>query len=158
MSILLPIRERFYLVRHCYWQAGHALLLPSVCCFVWRCLVHGALSTNSRINTVCCLGYLPVNQKKTLPGSLLPHPHNAPRISQSKAKYPLLKYHQNANILFPINAAVTNTDRRKVRKYPGKRTNFQLVFVHNRSLVEVSELWVLRAISGLLVGRFALGR
>ena len=49
------------------------------------------------------VGYLSVNQKKALPGSLLPHPQYAPCISQSEAKYPLLKYHQNANILFPIN-------------------------------------------------------
>ena len=31
---LLPIGERFYLLRHCFWRTGHATLLASVCCFV----------------------------------------------------------------------------------------------------------------------------
>ena len=51
-----------------------------------------------------------------------------------------------------------NTDRCKVRKHQGKSANFQFVFVHNTTLVEVLELWVLRTISGLPEERFALGR
>ena len=31
---LLPIRERFNLLRHCFWQAGHAIL--SFVCFFFR--------------------------------------------------------------------------------------------------------------------------
>ena len=31
---LLPIRERLYLLRHCFWQAGHAIL--SFVCFFFR--------------------------------------------------------------------------------------------------------------------------
>ena len=51
-----------------------------------------------------------------------------------------------------------NTDRYKVRKHQGKAANFHFVFVHNTTLVEVLELWVLRTIPGLLEERFALGR
>ena len=32
---LLPIRERLYLLRHCFWQAGHAIL-SFVCLFFFR--------------------------------------------------------------------------------------------------------------------------
>ena len=43
-------------------------------------------------------------------------------------------------------------------KHKRKTANFQFVFVHNTTLVEVLELWVLRTISGLPKERFALGR
>ena len=41
---------------------------------------------------------------------------------------------------------------------PGKKSNFQFHREHNTTRVEGLELWVLRAISGLLEERFALGR
>ena len=41
---------------------------------------------------------------------------------------------------------------------PGKKANFQFHRAHNTTRVEGLELWVLRAISGLLEERFALGR
>ena len=48
---LLPIRERLYLLRHCFWQAGHAIL-SFVCLFFFVWWVMSALSalwTDSRI-------------------------------------------------------------------------------------------------------------
>ena len=41
---------------------------------------------------------------------------------------------------------------------PGKKANFQFHREHNTTRVEGLELWVLRAISGLLEERFVLGR
>ena len=67
----------------------------------------------------------------------------------------------------PIRSKVSNsdqtlpsfhTDRCKVRKHQGKTADFHFVFVHNTTPVEVLELWVLRAIPGLLEERFAPGR
>ena len=51
---LLPIRERLYLLRHCFWQAGHAIL--SFVCFFFSCdewwAPWGAMWTDSRITSL----------------------------------------------------------------------------------------------------------
>ena len=76
------------------------------------------------------------NKRKHCQGACYPTPippPPPPRISQSEAKSSTSEIPPKCKYPFSYKhwRHCRHTDRRKVRKYPGKTANFQLVFAHN---------------------------